>query len=212
LFEWARAGFVVVAPTFPLSDIAAAGGATAKDLVNQPGDLSFVLTQVLALSATKGNLLTGMIDPRRVGAVGHSLGAMTVLAWAENTCCEDRSVDAAVIIDGTEATFGDGKFFEGRTVPILVIHGTADETIPYANGEKIYEDAKPPKFLISLIGAPHVSFLQIGSPPPVPKWEGVDVTSVIDFLEAELDHDGSDLSELSQVANVPGIASLRSDP
>ncbi len=139
--EWAEAGFVVVAPTFPLSNLFAPGGDTAKDLVNQPGDMSFVLTQALRLSAQKGNLLSGMIDPRRIAAVGHSLGAMTVLAWAENTCCEDHRVDAAVIIDGTESTFGNGKFFEGRTVPILVLHGTADQTIPYANGEKIYDDA-----------------------------------------------------------------------
>src|ERR1700722_19075587 len=60
--EWAEAGFVVVAPTFPLSNLFAPGGDTAKDLVNQPGDMSFVLTQALKLSAQKGNLLSGMID------------------------------------------------------------------------------------------------------------------------------------------------------
>ena len=89
LQQWVERGFVVVAPTFPLSNIAAPGGDTAKDLVNQPGDMSFVLTQVLDLSKQSGNLLSGMIDPHRIAAVGHSLGAMTVLAWTENTCCED---------------------------------------------------------------------------------------------------------------------------
>jgi predicted dienelactone hydrolase len=211
--EWVKAGFVVVAPTFPLSNIYAPGGDTAKDLVNQPGDMSFVLTQVLKLSAAKGNLLSGMIDPRRIAGVGHSLGAMTVLAWAENTCCEDHRIDAAVIIDGTESTFGDGRFFDGRTVPILVLHGTADQTIPYANGEKIYNDATTPKYMISLIGAPHVSFLQLAATPlATPKWQNVDVDSVTDFLEGELDHDSADLDALTTVANVPGIASLRSDP
>jgi predicted dienelactone hydrolase len=211
--EWAEAGFVVVAPTFPLSNLLAPGGDTAKDLVNQPGDMSFVLTQVLRLSAMKGNFLSGMIDPRRIAGVGHSLGAMTVLAWAENTCCEDHRIDAAVIIDGTESTFGNGKFFEGRTVPILVMHGTADQTIPYANGVKIYNDATTPKYMISLIGAPHVSFLQLSSTPlATPKWQNVDVESVTDFLEGELDHDSADLGALQNVADVPGIASLRSDP
>jgi predicted dienelactone hydrolase len=211
--EWAEAGFVVVAPTFPLSNLLAPGGDTAKDLVNQPGDMSFVLTQVLKLSAAKGNFLSGMIDPRRIAGVGHSLGAMTVLAWAENTCCEDHRIDAAVIIDGTESTFGNGKFFEGRTVPILVMHGTADQTIPYANGEKIYNDATIPKYMISLIGAPHVSFLQLATTPlATPKWQNVDVDSVTDFLEGELNHDSADLSALQNVANVPGIASFRSDP
>jgi dienelactone hydrolase len=210
---WAKAGFVVVAPTFPLSNLAAPGGETAKDLVNQPGDMSFVLTKVLSLSATPGNLLSAMIDPRRIAGVGHSLGAMTVLAWAENTCCEDHRLDAAVIIDGTEAQFGNGVFFKGRYVPILVLHGTADETIPYANGMKIYQDAKSPKFLVSLIGAPHVSFAQFAIPPEAPpKWEDVDINSVIVFLDLELDHDQSALARLPKVANVPGIARLAESP
>lgn len=213
LYAWARAGFVVVAPTFPLSSISAAGGDTAADLINQPGDLTFVLDKILALNKESGNPLSGMVDPRRIGAVGHSLGAMTVLAWAENTCCEDNRVDAAVIIDGTETpTFGTAKYFAGRTVPILVVHGTADQTIPYANGKKIYSDAKAPKYMISLIGAPHVSFLQFSlTPEPTPKWENVDVQGVVDFLEGELDHNPADLSDLSRVANSPGIARLQAD-
>ena len=56
---------------------------------SQPGDMSYVLTQVLTLSEESGNLLSGMIDPKRIAGVGHSLGAMTVLAWTENTCCRD---------------------------------------------------------------------------------------------------------------------------
>lgn len=210
LEQWAAAGFVVVAPTFPLSSITAPGGASTVDDIAQPGDLSFVLTKVLGLSAQKGNVLSGMIDSHRIAAVGHSLGAMTVLAWSEDTCCEDHRIDAAVIFDGVEADFGQGTFFGGHTVPILVVHGTADQTIPYANGRKIYDDAKPPKFLVSLIGAPHVSFLQIGAPdqkPPV--WEHVDVQSVIEFLKAELDHSTAAMNQLIAVANQPGVARLQ---
>jgi predicted dienelactone hydrolase len=208
LQQWVERGFVVVAPTFPLSNIAAAGGDTAKDLVNQPGDMSFVLTQVLALSKQSGNLLSGMIDPRRIAAVGHSLGAMTVLAWTENTCCEDPRVDAAVIIDGTETPFGKGRFFAGRrATPILVLHGTADRTIPYSHGKRIYADAKTPKFFVSLIGAPHVSFLQLGAPSEKPpRWENVDVNSVVDFLDGELNHHNQGLHDLAVVGNTKGIA------
>jgi dienelactone hydrolase len=213
LQQWASAGFVVAAPTFPISNIAAPGGASAADLVAQPGDMSFVLTQVLALSRKSGNDLSGMIDPRRIAAVGHSLGAMTVLAWTEDTCCEDPRVDAAAIFDGTEADFGKGTFFGGHTVPLLVLHGTADQTIPYANGKAIYTGAKTPKFFISLIGAPHVSFLQLAPPgtkPPI--WEHVDVQSVIDFLEGELDHNSASLRDLTALANDPGVSTLQQDP
>jgi predicted dienelactone hydrolase len=211
--QWAASGFVVVAPTFPLSGIAAPGGASTLDDIAQPGDLSFVLTRVLAVSRARGNVLFGMIDPQRIAAVGHSLGAMTVLAWSEDTCCQDPRVDAAVIFDGVEADFGKGTFFGGRTVPILVLHGTADRTIPYVDGKKIFHDAKPPKFLVSLIGAPHVSFLQFAvSRTKTPIWEHVDVQSVTDFLQLELDHRTSASKDLAKVANDPGIASLQQEP
>lgn len=211
--QWAEAGFVVVAPTFPLSSISASGGASVVDDIAQPGDLSFVLTQVLSLSREKGNLLSGMIDSHRIAAVGHSLGAMTVLAWSEDTCCEDPRVDAAVVFDGVESFFGKGAFFGGRTVPLLVLHGTADQTIPYKDGREIYADAKPPKFFVSLIGAPHVSFLQFSLTPEKPTvWEHVDVQSVIDFLDGELDADGAALKALADVARDPGVASLQQDP
>jgi predicted dienelactone hydrolase len=213
LEQWAAAGFVVVAPTFPLSNLAAPGGASTVDDIAQPGDLSFVLTQVLELSRTSGNVLSGMIDPHRIAAIGHSLGAMTVLAWTEDTCCEDARVDAAVIFDGVEANFGKGTFFGGHTIPILVYHGTADQTIPYQDGKTIYEDAKPPKFFISLIGAPHVSFVQFSIPPEKPTiWEHVDVQGVIDFLDGELDHDSAALASLARVADDPGVASLQETP
>jgi predicted dienelactone hydrolase len=183
------------------------------DDIAQPGDLSFVLTRVLDLSKVAGNVLSGMIDPLRIAAVGHSLGAMTVLAWTENTCCEDPRVDASVVIDGVEAYFGKGSFFGGRTIPLLVLHGTADQTIPYPNGEKTYKDAKAPKFFVSLIGAPHVSFLQFSlTPEKPPVWEHVDVQSVADFLRGELDHDSAALNALAKVAVDPGVSRFTEDP
>lgn len=207
LEQWVERGYVVVAPTFPLSNIAAPGGDTGKDLANQPADMSFVLGQVLSLSNQPGNLLSGMIDPKRIAGVGHSLGAMTVLAWTENTCCRDPRVDAAVIIDGTETKFGSGRFFVGHTTPILLLHGTADGTIPYAAGQKIYKDAKPPKFFVSLIGAPHVSFqqLELSNQKP-PKWENVVVDSVLDFLDGELDHNTVALEKLAVVGQEPSLS------
>ena len=94
-----------------------------------------------------------------------------------------------------------------------MLHGTADETIPYANGKKIYADAKSPKFLVSLIGAPHVSFLQVAAPgTKAPRWENVDVQSVTDFLQLELDHMESSLNDLEEVANHPGLSSIEEEP
>ena len=51
LQAWARAGYVVAAPFFPLSNANAPGGADEADIVNQPADMSFVITRILAASA-----------------------------------------------------------------------------------------------------------------------------------------------------------------
>ena len=47
LTRWAAAGFVVAAPTFPHTGRGSDGN--MLDVLNQPADVSYVLTQVLAL-------------------------------------------------------------------------------------------------------------------------------------------------------------------
>lgn len=213
LEQWAAAGYVVAAPTFPLSSDSAPGGPSLVDFTAQPGDLTFVLTKVLALSAMHKGVLAGMIDPHRIAGVGHSLGAMTVLAWSEDTCCEDHLVDAAVEFDGIQAPFGKGSYFTGRTVPILVVHGTADTVLPYRSGRQIYTNAKAPKFFVSLLGAPHTSFLQsFDSTLKPPVWEHVDVQGVLEFLSLELDHRTSELKILDGTGNEPGVARIEQVP
>jgi len=39
--------------------------------------------------------------------------------------------------------------------PIAIIHGTADEIVPYSQGRELYERAKEPKRLISVAGGDH---------------------------------------------------------
>jgi predicted dienelactone hydrolase len=52
LQAWARAGYVVAAPLFPLGNRYAAGGPDESDIVNQPRDMSFVISQLLAANAS----------------------------------------------------------------------------------------------------------------------------------------------------------------
>jgi len=49
----ASAGYVVAAPIFPLTNTHALGGPNEADLVNQPRDVSFVITKLLALNGSK---------------------------------------------------------------------------------------------------------------------------------------------------------------
>lgn len=47
-----------------------------------------------------------------------------------------------------------------NNTPILVMHGTKDDWIPYAQGQTLYESAKEPKQFYAIEGAPHFPVLE----------------------------------------------------
>jgi dienelactone hydrolase len=157
IFEWVSRGYVVVAPEFPLGNRRTPGGPVYSDLTYQPGDLSYALTRVLAENADPGSWLHGMIDPRRVGAVGHSSGAWTVLALVANTCCYDRRVTAAIIMAGEMNPTFKGSFYTDGAPPLLFAHAVDDPTVPYAAGEQAYLSAPSPKYLLTLKVGDHAT-------------------------------------------------------
>src|SRR5207253_210206 len=63
LDAWAQAGYVVAAPVFPLTTANAPGGPDEADIVNQPRDMSFVITKLLAENARARGVLADRIDP-----------------------------------------------------------------------------------------------------------------------------------------------------
>lgn len=152
--SWARAGYVVAAPTFPLSSTTLSGA--GADFVNQPADVSFVIGQMLALSAAADGPYAGLIDPGRIAVAGHSLGAMTALGVTANNCCADARIKAAIVMAGAETPFPGGRFFTGSThVPTMVVHGDADTNVPIAQGRKVFTDAPPPKAMLTLLSGDH---------------------------------------------------------
>jgi predicted dienelactone hydrolase len=82
LRAWASAGYVVAAVTFPRTNCHLGTEANEADLVNQPQDMSYVLTRLLALSTQPGDPFSGLLDPHEVGAAGQSDGGDTVAAIA----------------------------------------------------------------------------------------------------------------------------------
>ena len=157
LAHWAAAGFVVAAPTFPLTSSATPGGPDAGDVIHQPGDMSFVVKSVLKLSAGKSGPLVGLINPDEVGAAGHSYGAVTTVGLVANTCCKNATVKAAAILSGTMEAFPDGRYSFANTPPLLVVHGTADKLIPYEGGVDIFNAAHGPKAMLTIKDGDHMS-------------------------------------------------------
>ena len=154
LGAWAAAGYVVAAPVFPLTSTNAPGGPTEIDLINQPRDMSFVITRLLALSRRSTSVLDGEIDPARIAVAGQSDGGVTALAAAYDSRYRDRRVRAALILSG--ARLGGMGPFPERGPPLLAVQGTADALNAPGTTATFFGLTARPKFLLWLLGASHL--------------------------------------------------------
>lgn len=153
LRSWMRTGYVVAAPRFPLERPDAPGGPTRSDLLNEPRDVNFVISRLLALTARPGGVLNGRIDPSRIAVAGHSDGGAVALAVAYDRRLRDPRIRAAIVMSGAEI-FGTSRF-PRRSPPLLAVQGTADTLNAPATTESFFRLARRPKFLLWLIGASH---------------------------------------------------------
>lgn len=211
LMAWAASGFVVAAPTFPLTNCDVPGGAEEGDILNQPADMSFVIGQLLAASATGtpgDGRLSGRIDPQRVAVAGQSDGGDTVAALAFDTCCMSRPVKAAMILSGAELSSFGGTYFPPGSPPMLVVQGTADTVNLPADSMTLYQDdTTGPKALVLLDGADHLGPYE-GSNPT----EALVAEITTDFLDQYVLGQPGAASALASVADQPGIDSLTASP
>ena len=203
----ASAGYVVAAPDFPATSANAPGGPQREidPPENQPADVRFVLSEMLRLNADKADPLSGRIDPRRIGAAGHSMGAGVTMGVVYNTCCRDERVQAGVLMAASTPTLYRGDWFLPPSAPVLVIHGDQDELLPYIGGRRIFSIAEEPKFLLSILGGDH------GSPytgRPDPPGAGVVVAATIDFFDAYLKGRPDGVARLRADTDKPGVARL----
>jgi predicted dienelactone hydrolase len=200
---WAQAGYVVAAPTFPLTNDELAGERVVADYSNQPGDVSFVIDKMLELSEGEDDPLRGRLDGDRIGVAGLSLGGVTTFAVTYNTCCRDPRIDAAITMAGARFPY-DGSY-ELAGVPLLLLHGDADPTLPYQGSADAYTEAAAPKFLVTILGGGH-------SPPFEDTDDPADemVAAVtIDFWNLFLAQRPGVIDRLLTDATVPGLSTLQ---
>lgn len=204
---WTSAGFVVAAPIFPLTNPHAPGGPKEYDLVNQPRDMSFVITSLLQLSAQHNGRLSGLIDPHEIAATGQSDGGDTALAVAYDPPMRDPRVDAAVILSGAEIPWLASYTIAPGGPPLLATQGTDDDVnLPSATAD-FYDTAAAPKYLLQLIGAKHL--------PPYSTNKvqlGVVQRVTTAFLQHYLEHDAAAAQTMLSSGHVPGVATLQADP
>ena len=150
-------GYVVVAVNYPLTNMSAPGGPNVKDVVNQPGDVSFLIDTLLEQSATAGHTLEGMVDASRVGVTGISLGGLTSTLVAFHPEWGDDRVKASLSIAGPTALFTP-EFFQHRDVPFLMLAGDIDALVPYPSNAAPVPEIVPGGELVTVVNASHTGF------------------------------------------------------
>ncbi|MHB8658287.1 MAG: alpha/beta hydrolase family protein [Solirubrobacteraceae bacterium] len=206
LQAWARAGYVVVAPIFPLENANAPGGPDESDLINQPGDMSFLITQMLAESQRSSGPFAGLLERGAIAATGQSDGGETALAVAYDSQFRDRRVAATVILSGAEIPGVGGFTFPPPSPPLLATQGTADTINPPGFTNTFYALAPPPKYLLELFGASHL--------PPYTHLQpqlGIVERVTIAFLDYFLKHEPEALQRMRQSGALPGISAVLGD-
>ncbi|HEY8546402.1 MAG TPA: dienelactone hydrolase family protein [Acidimicrobiales bacterium] len=201
---WAADGFVVAQPTFPLTnrDVPNALG-NVGDVVEQPGDVSFVIDQVLAANEDPDSPLHGLVDPEAIGVVGHSLGGATTWAVAFDTATRDDRIDSVTIFAGLTMPMRGGELRFDRALPLLVLHGDADD-VPVEWDREPWEQAQSPKWFVTLHGATHVpAFTDAES-----EHDELVTRTILDFWHGTLDGDGEALDRVTEDATDPELATV----
>jgi fermentation-respiration switch protein FrsA (DUF1100 family) len=60
--------------------------------------------------------------------------------------------------------FNSRRKIAGVRVPLLIVHGDRDDTVPYAMGRALFEAANEPKSFWTVEGATHVDIVEVAGP------------------------------------------------
>ena len=156
-------GYVVVAVNYPLTNWNAPGGPNAKDVVNQPADVSFLIDTLIAQGATQGHVLQDMVDGSRIGVVGTSLGGLTTELVTFHPTMRDPRIGAAISIAGLTAMFSK-TFFDHASVPFMMVAGKKDALVSYATNAAPMLDKVAGSQLVTISNGSHIGFSGVASP------------------------------------------------
>jgi fermentation-respiration switch protein FrsA (DUF1100 family) len=111
---------------------------------------------MVAAGRVRGGFFSGVVDPRRIAVSGQSDGGETALAVAYDSQFIDRRIRAAAILSGAKIPGVGGFDFPAPSPPLLATQGTADTINPPAFTYAFFDIAPPPKYLLTMFGAPHL--------------------------------------------------------
>jgi fermentation-respiration switch protein FrsA (DUF1100 family) len=179
LDAWTKAAYVVAAPIFPRENAGAPGGPDERDLPNQPGDMSLVISSLESPASPAAAKVARLIDLHHIAVTGQSDGGDTALAVAYDRRVRDSRISVAMILSGAEDPFASAFAMPAHGPPLLAIQGTDDTINPPSMTSYFFDQAGRPKFLLQLIGAGHL--------PPYTE-PGPELTEVEHMTLAFLNH------------------------
>lgn len=150
-------GYILVAMDFPLTNLHAPGGPAVLDVVNQPGDISFVLDTMLDWNRDPDRVWYRQIDPGRIGLIGHSLGGMTTVLATYHPRLLDPRIAAAVSLAGPLEMFGR-QLFAPFDLPFLMLASDADPMVDYHKNAAVLLCRVNNAVLVTLHRASHTGF------------------------------------------------------
>ncbi len=177
LARWAAAGYVVAAPTFPISH---GPQGNVADLPSQPEDVMFVVS-TLPATLRDARVNSGIsVSSDCLALAGHSLGGLTTVAASFDPCCEPRGLKAAVVIAGGLYGPTQGADWSAAPLtPLLVVHGRDDKMMPVEKGREVAATLPGPHWLVELPSAGHSTMFE----PPL---DDVADPTIVAFLDANL--------------------------
>lgn len=197
-------GFVVAAPDFPLTRGGLPGAPDMTDTQNQPGDLSFVIDELLRLSGTPGEWLEGGVKPHRIGATGLSLGAVTTLLFTYHPELRDRRVRAALPVAPGGACAFTPQFFATRRPRLLVLSGEQDLLVPFATHVAPLTGLVRSRFqLVKLVAGTHTGFAGLITFPSATSYDTIGCAAI-----ANVGQWGDPFAGVIGVDPTPGICPL----
>ncbi len=187
LNAWAQAGFVIAAPKYPHTWNQATVY-NADDVVNQPADGQFVITEVL-------KALPAAINTEKIAAAGHSAGAITTVGLF--TSSRDERLKAGVLIAGRQMP--SPAPFSGTPAPLLFVQGKLDETVTYEEAYGAYNQVTWPKAFLEIPKGTHL---------PHRDQPAVVASTTTDFWRWTLYGDEAAKAKMPADASAGGVAGL----
>lgn len=158
-------GYVVAAVDFPLSqNRSPADVPQLLDVVNQPGDVSAVIDQVLRLNNDSDSLMYQRVDADNIGTMGLSLGGLTTALVSFHPDLKDQRIKAAVMMAPPLEAFSKQFYAINLEVKSLLISGTMDRVVPEPENATQVRARNLNGWFISMDKGTHLGFADVGNP------------------------------------------------